>query len=153
VFNNIKVTLYYSFYMRTPSEKVRISDEAERVQSVSFSHMRSFSRLYTAVCLREGKWGTCLWPPFATLMCKIPCFQRGPSRPDRKVAYPRKTRFGHLCRPSTFVEKVCRCGTGLRSGRFGLSRLGHGTFRSWSFRSRDISVRIWNLAEILHVDF
>ena len=43
----------------------------------------------------------------------------------------------------------------LRSGRFGLncfglSRFGHGTFRSWSFLSRDISVRLWNLAEILY---
>jgi len=27
-----------------------------------------------------------------------------------------------------------------RSGRF-----GQGTFRSWSFRSRGISVRLWNL--------
>ena len=43
-----------------------------------------------------------------------------------------------------------------RSGRFGLGRfgLGHfrlGTFRSGPFRSGDISVRLWNLAEILHV--
>jgi len=28
-------------------------------------------------------------------------------------------------------------------GGFGLSRFGHGTFRSWSFRSRDISVRLY----------
>jgi len=27
--------------MRTPGEKARISDEAERVQSVSYSHIRS----------------------------------------------------------------------------------------------------------------
>jgi len=40
-----------------------------------------------------------------------------------------------------------------QSGRFGLSRFGHGTFRSWSFRSRDISVRLWNLGEILYVHF
>ena len=44
----------------------------------------------------------------------------------------------------------------LRSGRFGLSRsglsrFGHASFQSWSFPSRDISVRLWNLAEILHV--
>jgi len=43
--------------------------------------------------------------------------------------------------------------TAFRSGRFDLSRFGHGTFRSWSFRSRDISVRPWNLAEILYVHF
>jgi len=38
VFNNIKVTLHYSVYMRTSGEKVRISDEAERVQLVSYPH-------------------------------------------------------------------------------------------------------------------
>jgi len=37
VFNNTKITLHYSVYMRTSGEKVRISDEAERVQSVSYS--------------------------------------------------------------------------------------------------------------------
>jgi len=50
----------------------------------------------------------------------------------------------------------------IRSGRFGLSRVGlsfsvwpirSGQFgladSVWSFRSRDISVRLWNLAEIL----
>jgi len=41
------MTLHYSFYMRTSGEKVRISDEAERVQSVSYSHIRSLSGLYT----------------------------------------------------------------------------------------------------------
>ena len=49
--------------MRTSGEKLRISDEAEHVQSVSYSHIRSFSGLYTGVCLREGKQGTCLCPP------------------------------------------------------------------------------------------
>ena len=43
---NIQMTLYYSVYMRTSSEKVRISDEAERVQSVSYPHTRSLSGLY-----------------------------------------------------------------------------------------------------------
>jgi len=38
--------LHYSAYIRT-FEKVRISDEAERVQSVSYSHIRSLSGLYT----------------------------------------------------------------------------------------------------------
>jgi len=32
--------------MRTSGEKERISDEAERVQSVSCSHTRSLSELY-----------------------------------------------------------------------------------------------------------
>jgi len=36
---------------------------------------------------------------------------------------------------------------------FGLSRFGPGTFQSWPFRSRDISVRLRNLAEILYVHF
>ena len=50
--------------MRTSGEKVCISDEAEHVQSVSYSHIRSFSGLYTGMCLRERKRGTCLGPPF-----------------------------------------------------------------------------------------
>jgi len=58
--------------MGTSGEKVRILDEAERVQSVSYSHMRSLSGLYAVVCLRESKRGTCIgWPPFATVMCKV----------------------------------------------------------------------------------
>jgi len=32
--------------MRTSGEKVSISDETERVQSVSYPHIRSFSGLY-----------------------------------------------------------------------------------------------------------
>jgi len=64
VFNNIKITSYYSVYMCTSGEKVRISDEAERVLPVSYSHIRSLSGLYTGVYLREGKLGTCLGPPF-----------------------------------------------------------------------------------------
>jgi len=63
VFNNIKITLHYSVYMRTSGEKVHISDEAERVPSVSYSHIRSLSGLYTVMCLREGKRGTCFGPP------------------------------------------------------------------------------------------
>jgi len=58
--------------MRTSGEKVRILDEEERVQSVSYSHIRSFSELYTVMCLREGKRSTCIGPPFATVMCKVP---------------------------------------------------------------------------------
>jgi len=79
VFNNVKITLHYSVYMRASGEKVRVSDEAERVQSVSHSHTRSLSGPYTLVCLREGKRGTCLRPSFATVMCKVPCSQRGPT--------------------------------------------------------------------------
>jgi len=33
--------------MRTSGEKVHISDEAERVQSVSYSHIRSLPGLHT----------------------------------------------------------------------------------------------------------
>ena len=43
MFDNIKMTLYYSVCMRTSGEKVRILDEAERVQSVSCPHIRSLS--------------------------------------------------------------------------------------------------------------
>jgi len=49
VFNNTKITLYNSVYMRTSGEKVRISHEAERVQLVSYSHIRSLSGLYTVM--------------------------------------------------------------------------------------------------------
>jgi len=43
VFNNIRKTFYYSVCMRISDQKVRISDEAERVQSVSYPHIGSFS--------------------------------------------------------------------------------------------------------------
>ena len=52
------------------------------------------------------------------------------------------------------LTRSCAYGSAtFRSGRSGLSHFGHGTFRSWSFQSRDISVRLWNLAEILYVHF
>jgi len=54
--------------MRTSGKKERISDEAERVKSIPNSHIRSLSGLYTVVCLREGKRGTYLGAPFATVM-------------------------------------------------------------------------------------
>jgi len=53
--------------MRTSGEKVRILDEAERVQSASYSHIKSLSGLCAVVRLREGRRGTCLGPPFATV--------------------------------------------------------------------------------------
>jgi len=40
------MTLYCSVYMRTSGEKVRISDEAERVQSVSHSHKITVGVIY-----------------------------------------------------------------------------------------------------------
>jgi len=49
VFNNIKITLHYNFYMRTSGEKVRISDKAERVQSVSYSHISIVRVIYSGV--------------------------------------------------------------------------------------------------------
>ena len=52
--------------MGTSGEKVRMLDEAERVQAVSYSHIRSLSGLYAAVCLRESKRGTCVGPPFCS---------------------------------------------------------------------------------------
>jgi len=68
------------FCMRTSGEKVglRVSDEAERVQSVSYSHIRSLSESYSVVSLKEGKRSTCLGPHLATVMFKVSCFQRGP---------------------------------------------------------------------------
>jgi len=72
-----RITLHYSVYIRTLGEKVRISDEAERVQSVSYSHKVIVRVIYSGVW--ESKRGTCLGPPFATQMCKVPCLQRGPT--------------------------------------------------------------------------
>jgi len=43
--------------MRTSVEKVRISDEAERVQWVSYSHIRSLSGLYIQCYLPMGETG------------------------------------------------------------------------------------------------
>jgi len=40
------ITLYYSVYIRTSGETLSISDEAERVQSVSYPPIRSLSELY-----------------------------------------------------------------------------------------------------------
>jgi len=66
--------------MSTSGEKARISDEVERVQSVSYSQIRSLSGLYTVVCLREGKRVTCLGtllirgPHQGTLCVNIPHF-------------------------------------------------------------------------------
>ena len=53
--------------MRTSSEKVRLSDEAERVQSVSYSHTRSLSGLYNSPPLFMG-------PPHGILRVNIPHF-------------------------------------------------------------------------------
>jgi len=40
-----------------------------------------------------------------------------------------------------------------QSDRFGMAVSATGLFGHGTFRSRDISVRLWNLAEILHVHF
>jgi len=80
VFNNIKITLHYSVYMRTSGEKARISDEAECVQSVSYSHIRSLSGLYTVVF--KGRQARHL-PRDLLCNCNVqsslPCFQMGPN--------------------------------------------------------------------------
>jgi len=65
--------------MRTSGEKVRISDEAERVQSVSYSHIRSLSRLYTVVCLGEGKRRTASGSPLQLQCVKYLAF-KGPQQ-------------------------------------------------------------------------
>jgi len=46
MFTNIKITFYHSVYMLTSGEEVRISDEAERVPSASYAHIRLLSGLY-----------------------------------------------------------------------------------------------------------
>jgi len=45
--DNTKMTLYYSVRMRTSGEKVHILDEAQRVQSVSYPHIKSLSGYVT----------------------------------------------------------------------------------------------------------
>ena len=55
MFHNIRITLHQKVYIRKLGEKVLISDEAESVQSVSYSHIRSLSGLYTEVCLSKGR--------------------------------------------------------------------------------------------------
>jgi len=55
--------------MRTSGEKVCISDEAERVESVSYFHIRPLLGLYTVVRLREGK-----GPPQGISRVNIPHF-------------------------------------------------------------------------------
>ena len=47
MFSNIKITLHYSVYTCTSGEKVRISDEAERGQTVSYPHTRTLLGIYT----------------------------------------------------------------------------------------------------------
>jgi len=58
--------------MRTSGEKVRMSDEAERVQSVSYSHLRSLSRLYTVMCLKGMQVKHLLWAPISVPPQGIP---------------------------------------------------------------------------------
>jgi len=59
--------------MHTSREKLRISDDAERVQSVFILSYKINVRVIeaTVVFLREGKRGTCLEPLFSTVMCKV----------------------------------------------------------------------------------
>jgi len=68
--------------MRTSGEKVRLSDEAERVQSVSYCHIKSLSGLYTVVCV--FKWRQAMHLPRAPLCNRnayssLTYFQRGPT--------------------------------------------------------------------------
>jgi len=72
--------LHYSVYMRTLGEKVLISVEAKSVKSVSYSHIRSLSGLYTVACLSKGRQAEHLHP--ATLgnsSVQSTLFSRGPT--------------------------------------------------------------------------
>ena len=61
--NDVKISLYNSVSMRIQDKKVCISDEAERVQSVSYSHKIIVKVIYSGV--RKGKRSTLpLAPPF-----------------------------------------------------------------------------------------
>ena len=46
VLNNIKITLHYNVFMRTSGGKVRMSDEAERFKSFSYSHITVVPKLF-----------------------------------------------------------------------------------------------------------
>ena len=61
--------------MRASDEKVRISDEEERAQSVSYSHIRSLSGLYTVMCFKGRQASHLPRAPFATVMCKYFAFK------------------------------------------------------------------------------
>jgi len=63
-----KVTLHCSVYMRTSGEKVRISDEAERILSVSYSHIRSLSGSYSSGVFGGRQERHLPQAPFATVM-------------------------------------------------------------------------------------
>ena len=78
VLNNMKLTLHYNVCMRTSGEKVHISDEVERVQSASYSHIRSFVRVIYSGVFKRRQARQLPLAPFATVMHKVPCFQRGP---------------------------------------------------------------------------
>ena len=74
----MKITLHCSVYMRTSGEKVNISDEAECVQSVSYSHSMIVRLIYSGVF--KGRQARQL--PRAPLcncnvQSSIPCFQMG----------------------------------------------------------------------------
>jgi len=63
---------------------MRTSDEAERVQTVSYSHIRSLLGLYTVVqwlgysgVFKRRQARHLPWAPSSTVMC-LPCFQRDP---------------------------------------------------------------------------
>jgi len=65
--------------MRPSGDKVRTSDEAERVQSTSYSYKIIVRVIYSGAF--KGRQARHLpRTPFATVMCKVPCFQTGPQQ-------------------------------------------------------------------------
>jgi len=66
--------LYNTVHMRTSDEKVHILDEAERFRSVSYSHIRPLSGLYTVVCLTEASDALASGPPQGISRINIPHF-------------------------------------------------------------------------------
>jgi len=97
------------------------------------------------------------------LKYNIECMQQ----PPRKNSLATCKLYSHLPRPRRLYRYECRAG---RGPSFALLKLGQGKrqeiayfanryfyllvgeqdFSVWPFLSRDISVRLWNLAEILH---
>jgi len=80
MFNNIKITLYITVFTCAHQVIKYVRRMKQNVFNRLHILIRSLSGLYTVVRLREGKRGTCLGPPFATVMCKVPCSQTGPQQ-------------------------------------------------------------------------
>jgi len=68
--------------MHTSGEKVRISDETERVQSVSYPHIRLFSVLYIQCYVFNANWRN-WWNKYKDWLFKFRCI---PAHTCKKIS-------------------------------------------------------------------